>query len=276
MGLFWAEPQGNELCKEGNFSSESKTSDTAGCPILHDSKTPVKNIFNKLNNMPAFISDKKQNWQKLNLSTKNTTSKIPKNSTDEQGNSELWEFPSPQKMYNAMLFKGKIDLNTGEEIPEDGVESMVYVHNYLSEGCWQEILEWEKPYIEATQKTPKLWKFEGKPSQLSPRARFYHMLGILFPSKFSSELPFDRHDWHVLRPDPSSKEAEHPGYSSVRYVIDFYAGPDDENGLPTFHLSLRPGLDSFTSAKDRFLRWGKLTLDDLFPKDKHREDEKRE
>ena len=158
-------------------------------------------------------------------------------------------------MYNAMVRKGKIDPNTGEEVPEDAVESMVFVHNFLNEGCWQEILDWEKKYSQQTEMEPKLLQFMGKPSQLSPRARWFSILGTLFPSKFSGDLPFDRHDWIVLRPDPTSSDTKNPGFKQVRYVIDFYSGPDDEEGLPTFNLDVRPALDSFTSAKDRFTRW---------------------
>ena len=41
-------------------------------------------------------------------------------------------------MYNAMLRKGYTDT------PADAVESMVSVHNFLNEGAWNEILEWER------------------------------------------------------------------------------------------------------------------------------------
>ena len=61
-----------------------------------------------------------------------------------------------------MIRKGKIDPNTGEEIPEDAVESMVNVHNFLNEGCWQEILDWEKPYTEKSKIEPKLLKFKER------------------------------------------------------------------------------------------------------------------
>ncbi|AMD20541.1 HDL203Wp [Eremothecium sinecaudum] len=259
-------PTKNESSTSGCpvMPSKSETS-TSGCPVIADD-APAHGI-NPLNNMPYSLDEVKQPGQKLDLSTSGTVSSIPKGTTDSQGNPEYWEFPSPQKMYNAMLRKGKIDPNTGEQIPEDAVESMVFVHNYLNEGCWEEILEWEKPYIEAANQAPKLWKFMGKPHQLTPRARCYHWLGMLFPSKFSSELPFDRHDWIVLRPDPNSVSGDHPGYRSVRYVIDFYGGPDDEHGLPTFHLDVRPGLDNLTNAKDRFRKWTQPVLDKYFPND---------
>ena len=249
---------------------ESKSSDVSTCPVMHDSSgnSDEKHGLNPLNNMPNFIPATKQAGQKLDLPAERSISTIPKGSTDETGTQEFWEYPSPQQMYNAMVRKGKIDPNTGEEIPEDAVESMVFVHNFLNEGCWEEILDWEKKYTEENKLYPKLMKFMGKPSQLTPRARWYHFLGTVFPSKFSGELPFDRHDWIVLRPDPTSADPENPGYRKIRYVIDFYGGPDDKDGLPTFNLDVRPGLDNLTNAKDRFTRWTKPIFDEYFGDDK--------
>ena len=40
-------------------------------------------------------------------------------------------------MYNAMLRKGNTDT------PAEDVEAMVAVHNFLNEGAWNEIVEWE-------------------------------------------------------------------------------------------------------------------------------------
>jgi len=40
-------------------------------------------------------------------------------------------------MYNAMLRKGHTDT------PAEHVESMVAIHNFLNEGAWKEIVEWE-------------------------------------------------------------------------------------------------------------------------------------
>lgn len=43
-------------------------------------------------------------------------------------------------MYNAMLRKGY------DKTPEDAVEVMVAVHNFLNEGAWQEIEGWERRF----------------------------------------------------------------------------------------------------------------------------------
>lgn len=286
MGFFWADKKqatnNTPHYSENNTSTcpvishEVKGADTSGCPVMHGTNgttgstegCPVVGInsstdLNPLNNIPHNLSSSKQQDQKLDLPTDRTVSSIPKGKADE-----FWEYPSPQQMYNAMVRKGKIDPNTGEEIPEDAVESMVYVHNFLNEGCWEEILEWESKYIKESHMQPKLLQFMGKPNQLTPRARWYNLLGTLFPGSFSAELPFDRHDWIVLRPDPTSSDMEHPGYRKIRYVIDFYGGPDDDDGLPTFNLDVRPGLDNITNAKDRFHKWVSPVWDEYFKHEK--------
>lgn len=59
---------------------------------------------------------------------------------------------------------------------------------------------------------------------------------------FSSEPPFDRHDWIVRRPQTGEE---------VRYVIDYYSAPPEPDGSPVFSLDVRPALDSFGSMKQR-------------------------
>ncbi|SCU96208.1 LAMI_0F05644g1_1 [Lachancea mirantina] len=271
MGWFWAEKSqvqpsaSSSSCPVSSGQPDSETE--SACPVMRaPSSGSYDDRINPLNNIPFSLSRGKQTGQRLDLPTERTTSTIPKG---DRKNEQFWEYPSPQQMYNAMVRKGKIDPNTGEEIPEDAVESMVFVHNFLNEGCWQQVLEWESKYTESSQMEPKLLKFMGRPTELSPRARWFHLLSYVFPSHFSRDLPFDRHDWVVLRPDPSSLDTENPGFKKVRYIIDFYGGADDEDGLPTFNLDVRPALDSFSSAKDRFEHWTKPILDEyLGPRDK--------
>jgi len=44
-------------------------------------------------------------------------------------------------------------------------------------------------------------------------------------------------------------------------VIDYYSGPEDEDGNPVFVLDVRPALDSFESVSQRIKmtweEWGK-------------------
>jgi len=214
----------------------------AKCPMKkNDDNDDNDDQLNPLNNMPSFISSTKLPGQNLDLPTERTFSTIPRGEDENEG---VWEYPSPQQMFNAMMRKGK-----GDDIPEDAVESMVDVHNFLNEGAWQEILEWEKPYVEKFKKQPRLLQFTGRPNDLSPRARMYLQLSKIFPETFNTEPPFDRHDWYVLRSNGNN------GWDQIRYVIDYYGGPDDVHGMPTFFLDVRPALDNPINAKDRMTHW---------------------
>lgn len=220
------------------MSASGKSAD--GCPVLNPKKDEKpKEEINPSNNMPD-LRNAKQSWQKMDLPTEREISTIP----DKDGS--LWEYPSPQQMYNAMVRKGKIDSVTGKEIPEEDVESMVNVHNFLNELCWQEVLNWEKFSQKNEDPDVKLVKFTGRPNDITPRARFYHELSKIFPQTISGNLPFDRHDWFVKRDNGQM----------VRYVIDFYEQADDEeSGEPVFSCDIRPGLDNLSNCRDRFNKY---------------------
>jgi cytochrome c heme-lyase len=74
--------------------------------------------------------------QKILLPTERTISSIPRPS-EEDGTSRYWDYPSPQQFYNALVRKGW-------ETPEEHVETMVDIHNFLNEKAWDEVLKWEK------------------------------------------------------------------------------------------------------------------------------------
>lgn len=182
-----------------------------------------------------------------------------------------------------MLRKGYTDT------PVDAVESMVAVHNFLNEGAWAEIEEWERIFSKgllrgweicstgeegiAMQRArsefmrqrrqalnlpseadeepkPKLLRFQGRPSEPTPKARMLSLLGKIFPDSFSQDPPFDRHDWYVSRTLPNGQTQER------RYVIDYYGGGVQETGEPVFYLDIRPALDTPSAAIERAMRWG--------------------
>jgi cytochrome c heme-lyase len=242
--------------------------------------------LNPLNYMFSSISQERAPQQTVDLSVDRETSSIPRG--DSQGN---WEYPSAQQMYNAMLRKGYTDT------PQDAVESMVAVHNFLNEGAWNEIVGWERTFAKGLgpgwercrrgeenlnwelmkdemtgnvdqASEPRLIRFQGRPKELTPKARIFQALGWVYPAKFeyvlptqvfrkhlltcftfSTPPPFDRHDWFVQRQTPS-------GPKEVRYVIDYYSGDPEPNGEPVFYLDIRPALDSPTAAVERLMRWG--------------------
>ncbi|KAI9804843.1 MAG: hypothetical protein M1825_001212 [Sarcosagium campestre] len=223
--------------------------------------------LNPLNYMPSNISQKRGEHQTIDLPTGRTLSTIPKGAASGEGN---WEYPSPQQMYNAMVRKGNTD------IPQDAVESMVEVHNFLNEGAWAEIVEWERRFAAGlatgwqmckrgedgsmasaqlganTEQVaqPRLLRFMGRPQERSPKATMLEVMGWIYPSQFGIEPPFDRHDWFVQR--RAADETAH----EVRYVIDYYSGPPESTGEPVFYLDVRPAIDRPSAAIERLMRWG--------------------
>lgn len=217
---------------------------------------------NPLNLTFSSLPQTRSPGQKSVLPTTRETSSIPRGS----GPSGNWEYPSPQQMYNAMRKKGY------DDTPEDAVESMVAVHNFLNEGAWGEIVVWEKSISrrcavhsddnsnnsptggtegEGTEEGsngefPRLVRFQGRSKDLTPKARLLQILGKVYPDKFGGPPPFDRHDWYVLR--QNGKE--------VRYVIDYYSAPSDPNGDSVFYLDVRPAVDRPGAILERVMVWG--------------------
>ncbi|RUP45506.1 cytochrome c heme lyase [Jimgerdemannia flammicorona] len=207
--------------------SQSTLSPPPSCPMHNpnaphsgtSSPTPVTDALNQLNMMPD-LSQAPALGQQIDLPTERVISSIPKSD-----GASRWEYPSPQQFYNALRRKGW-------ETPEEEIETMVDIHNFLNEEAWNEVLKWEAMHECPCPGGPKLARFRGKPQELSPKARILSWLG--------SPRPFDRHDWVV---DRCGRE--------VRYVIDYYSAPEDIPGQPVFHLDVRPALDSVESLLDR-------------------------
>ncbi|KAJ1027633.1 hypothetical protein NDA18_003633 [Ustilago nuda] len=231
---------------------------TSASSSSSSSSKPWSSTLNPLNMMPTLGQDKAPE-QQTPLSTERVVSSIPRSrnsaalgaspydapstcpvkhnaSKPSEEQTEKWEYPSPQQFYNALVRKGW-------ETPEEHVETMVMVHNFLNEQAWLEVLEWEK-LAGADASRAELARFQGKPGTKTPKARLFGMMAKIMPNTFSSEPPFDRHDWVVRRPDQDGKE--------VRYVIDYYSVPDDpDKEDPEFVLDVRPALDSFESLSVR-------------------------
>lgn len=110
-------------------------------------------------------------------------------------------------MYNAMLRKGY------DDTPEDAVESMVAVHNFLNEGAWAEIVAWEQRFSRGLGKgwqacargeegfmestvarervsQPKLVRFMGRPGDITPKARVLGFMGWVWPARFGCVMHY--------------------------------------------------------------------------------------
>ncbi|KAF9922189.1 Cytochrome c1 heme lyase [Linnemannia zychae] len=206
------------------------------------------------NNMPVVPDQFRISSQRQALGTEREVSSIPKaaHSPDPYGDSvkakeqqkkssgahapdpdgdqgEVWIYPSEQMFFNAMKRK---NWNPREE----DMKFVVPIHNMVNEMAWKHILRWER-LMENSCGGPKLVKFEGKPQEITPKARIRSWMGYT--------LPFDRHDWVV---DRCGKQ--------VTYIIDFYSGQPDPRypEAPSFYLDVRPKL-TFEGAWQRFKKF---------------------
>ena len=236
----------------------------SGCPMKGGSSASEKyinpkqyNVYSKVidptNQMPATANQQKAEGQTKDLSVHRVQSSIPKGGTDS-----TWIYPSPQMFWNALVRKGKT-----EGAAEDDMDAIISIHNNMNEATWEQILFWEKFHPkDGLGKEPKLLRFQGKPSTLSPKAQ----LKVLF----GHPEPFDRHDWIVDR-----------GGDEVRYIIDYY---HDESGvqhdqlpshlkdmkaMKSIKVDVRPALDSFEAVVDRVIRIPFLELTNKIDKSKY-------
>eukprot|EP00957_Ditylum_brightwellii_P090781 6913203-Ditylum_brightwellii.AAC.1 len=136
-------------------------------------------------------------FQSNSLSTNRVSSNIPKGGTDDGA---TWTYPSPQMFYNSLARKNKLGDTT-----EDDIESVVALHNNMNEKTWYKVLQWEDLLSSSSEQKGelgggiKLSRFQGRPSDLSPKAYFKHYI-------LGHPLPFDRHDWIIVRPDTGEEQ----------------------------------------------------------------------
>lgn len=232
-----------------NASDASAQDEGGGCPVkAHPEYNVYSQPIDKTNNMPKGAGTQLPNsTQTIELSTERVSSTIPKGGTDKSSGS-TWTYPSPQQFYNALSRKGKFNHN-GEESEED-ITSVVALHNNMNEKTWAKVVEWERQTY-GDESPPKLLKFCGRPHDLSPKAALKHYL-------LSHPLPYDRHDWTVLRQDGTT----------VRYVIDYYydesrADDSEDSAMPELHdrsatpsllVDVRPALEGPSNFLARALQ----------------------
>jgi len=192
--------------------------------------------------MPKVANQLPNAMQTSSLSTERQSSSIPKGGSQDE--SSTWTYPSPQMFYNSLIRKGKLD---PEVCGEEDVQSVVMLHNNMNEKTWAKVMEWEELLV-GSGNGSKLSRFMGRPMDLSPKSRVKNLF-------FGHPLPFDRHDWTVVREDGTE----------VRYVIDYYhddiaASEFKQSAYPSLHdrgavksilVDVRPALDSVGVALAR-------------------------
>jgi len=238
-------------------NNNTPQNNSGGCPIKDPSSQQQYNVYSQpidpTNNMPSSPhSNLPAPFQSNSLSTNRVSSNIPKGGTDDGA---TWTYPSPQMFYNSLARKNKLGDTT-----EDDIESVVALHNNMNEKTWYKVLQWEDLLSSSSSSSSseqkgelgggiKLSRFQGRPSDLSPKAYFKHYI-------LGHPLPFDRHDWIIVRSDTGEEQ---------RYVIDYYydesrAKTTAESAMPALTdreavqsilVDVRPALDGVQSLVQR-------------------------
>ncbi len=249
LGGFFGGNKKKQLAEEnvtndgGDSPSDAESNGGGGgCPVKGKGGKVQYNVYSQpidpSNNMPSVANQLPAPQQSQPLDTNRVKSNIPKGNSDE-----TWTYPSPQMFYNSLARKNKLG-----DTKESDIESVVAIHNNMNEKTWAKVVEWEEVLNPDSSGGPKLLKFLGRPSDLSPKAKIKSLL-------FGHPLPFDRHDWTVVRPDGTE----------VRYVIDYYfdetrASETEESAMPNLHdrdavksvlVDVRPAADSASTIFGR-------------------------
>ena len=132
---------------------------TGSCPVDHGQGSgQYKGSLNPVNNIPE-LAQAPSPGQRTQLPLERTISSIPRASSASSAappsacpvshgtasaaapaaKEDQWEYPSPQQFYNALVRKGW-------ETPEESVEMMVNIHNWLNEEAWAQVRRWEEKH----------------------------------------------------------------------------------------------------------------------------------
>lgn len=256
------------------FSSNTPapTAEKGGCPVDHD----TRNEWNKhVTSCPvdhdtqtAYLAEARSNKSKtqagpsdVKLSHEREISSIPRYymetgehavsnhaSVDElEDRDKNWVYPSPSQFYNAVRRKN-------HDARAEDMDIVVPIHNAVNEQAWRIIRDWESNWNECGAPKPELVNFIGRPRDYTWRAWMRSLAGY--------QLPFDRHDWIIVRPNERGEP------KTMRYIIDFYAGraptasssealtkASDAQGKVSFYLDVRPAPDTFEGIAMRLHRW---------------------
>ncbi|KAL7793806.1 cytochrome c/c1 heme-lyase [Trichoderma ceciliae] len=219
--IIWSSPSPTEPTKPANHPANHPAIPSSASPSRLDNSRVTSTI-------PRSFTASPEECPVDHGASANPSNAEIESGVDASGN---WVYPSEKMFFEAMKRKGY-------DAREVDMKTVVPIHNAVNERAWQQIKEWEAPYLaESKCSGPKLSSFANKSTRMTPTARINTILGYA--------APFDRHDWVIDRCG-----------TRVDYVIDFYAGrPGGSTGGPSFYLDVRPKVNTMEGIKMRVKRW---------------------
>jgi len=154
------------------------------CPVDHGSPKassasetcPVDHTQQKSSSWTRFFSSEPQQHPQRTLSAEREVSTIPKASGDN------WVYPSEAQFFAAMARKNHNPQGSD-------MKTIVPIHNAVNERAWAELMKWETSRGGEACGGVKLVNFKGRPSDISPKARWKMMLGCVYScNTLSTEL----------------------------------------------------------------------------------------
>ena len=226
----------------GSTTEESSREST--CPVSKDNKEVPASLEEAARyaqtpqpdqTIPLALDRQVSSIPRGSGTTNDETVKVPDHQLihDDNENDKKWVYPSEQQMYNAMRKKGWTN------VPEESIPVVLKIHNHINESTWNQILEWENVNPSSSPQL-QLVRFQGRPSDMSPKAFIFSTLLRLY------DPPFDRHDWYVQ--NNTHKNYNLFGHKNdgriQRYVIDYYYINTTHPNLPPIpYIDARPALD---------------------------------
>lgn len=134
--------------------------DKESCPVDNSSsKSTWTRLFSSSSSVSSVVNPS-------SLSLSRETSSIPK-----PGGEGNWVYPSEAQFFSAMARKN-------HNPQAEDMKSIVPIHNAVNERAWAEVMKWEAGRGGEACGGVKLVNFKGRPSDMSPRARWKTLFGF--------------------------------------------------------------------------------------------------
>ena len=151
-----------------SLSQHSSPSLQDKCPVDHQSASSLWSRFfsSSSEGIGSSPSLNPHPHVPQNLSTEREHSSIPRLEGDK------WVYPSESQFFAAMARKN-------HDPQAKDMKVIVPMHNAVNERTWYEVLKWEEGRGSEVCGGLRLVSFKGKSQELSPRARFKSLLGLV-------------------------------------------------------------------------------------------------